>query len=86
MDRHPSTIKRHRQSLKRREINRAVRSKIRTTIKSVETAETRDEATVALAEVVKVLDKATGPRILHLNKAARLKSRLNQMVASKFAG
>ena len=86
MDRHQSTIKRHRQSLKRRDFNRGVRSKIRTTIKTVELAETQDEAAAALAEAVKVLDRATGPRFLQRNKAARLKSRLTRMVASKFSG
>ena len=85
MDRHDSTIKRHRQSLKRRDLNRGVRSKIRTTIKNVESAENKEVATQALAEAIVVLDKNTNPRFLHLNKAARLKSRLTKMVQTKFA-
>lgn len=86
MDRHQSTIKRHRQSIKRREANRGVRSKIRTTVKKVETAETKEAATTALAEAIKVLDKVTDPRFIHRNKAARMKSRLTRLVAAKFAG
>jgi len=85
MDRHPSTIKRHRQSLKRNERNRSARSKIKTYLKKVEQATTREAAETALREAIKVLDKSAGSRIFHKNKAARLKSRLTRKVASRFA-
>ena len=85
MDRHPSTIKRHRQSLRRREANRAARSRIRTSIKQVEQADSPESASTALQETLKVLDKAAGDRYFHRNKVARIKSRLSRLVATRFA-
>lgn len=85
MDRHASTIKRHRQSLVRNERNKANRSDLKTKIKAVEIAENKETADVALKVVVKALDKHSGPRVIHRNKAARIKSRLTRLVASQFA-
>ena len=85
MDRHPSTIKRHRQSLRRREVNRAARSRIRTSIKNVEQADSKETAATALHEAIKVLDKATSSNYFHRNKVGRIKSRLSRLVATRFA-
>lgn len=84
MDRHKSTIKRHRQSLKRNERNRAARSTVKTYIRKVEEATTKEAAETALRDAIRVLDK-TGARVIHRNKAARMKSRLSRLVASRFA-
>ena len=86
MDRHPSAIKRHRQSRKRNEQNRATRSRMRTHIKNVEVAEAKEVAEGALKTAIKALDTSATARIIHPNKAARLKSRLSRMVATRFAG
>ena len=85
MDRHPSTIKRHRQSLKRNARNRAVKAKIKTNIKKVETATGEESARTALLEATRLLDRSAGRHVLHANRAARLKSRLSRLVASRFA-
>ena len=85
MDRHASTIKRHRQSLVRNERNKSVRSDLKTKIKAVETAENQETADVALKVAVKTLDQQSGPKVIHRNKAARIKSRLTRLVASRFA-
>lgn len=85
MDRHPSTIKRHRQSLRRREVNRAARSRVRTSIKNVEKADSKETAATALYDAIKVLDKATGSNYFHRNKVARIKSRLSRLVTTRFA-
>ena len=85
MDRHASTIKRHRQSLKRRERNRAARSRVKTYIKNVEEATTQEAAETALKDVIKVLDTSAGTKINHPNKVARIKSRLTRMVSGRFA-
>ena len=85
MDRHASTIKRHRQSLRRREVNRAARSRVRTSVKNVENADSQETAVTALQEAVKVLDKSVGSRYFHRNKVARIKSRLSRLVATRFA-
>ena len=85
MDRHKSTIKRHRQSLKRNERNRAARSKVKTSVRKVEEATTKETAETALRDAIRVLDKNAGARVIHRNKAARMKSRLSRLVASRFA-
>ncbi|UCH63390.1 MAG: 30S ribosomal protein S20 [Fidelibacterota bacterium] len=85
MDRHKSTIKRHRQSLKRNERNRVVKSRMKTYIRKVEEATSKETAETALLEAISALDKTAGSRIIHRNKAARIKSRLTHLVASRFA-
>ena len=79
MERTPSTMKRHRQSLVRRDRNRAVKSTIRTfTKKAVAAAEAGDfEAAAKFQKVVQgLVDKAAKGTTLHKNNAARKKSRL----------
>ena len=85
MDRHLSTIKRHRQSLKRRAQNRAMKSTMKTHIKDVKTATSKENAETALIEAIKALDQSAGSGVIHRNKAARLKSRLTREVAARFA-
>jgi small subunit ribosomal protein S20 len=85
MDRHPSAIKRHRQSLKRREKNRIERSTVRTYIKKVESATTKEVAEEALRDAISALDKSAHDNIFHPNKAARLKSKITKKVNSRFA-
>ncbi len=79
MERTPSTMKRHRQSLVRRDRNRAAKSKIRTfTKKAVAAAEAGDfESAAKFQKVVQgLVDKAAKGTVLHKNTAARKKSRL----------
>ncbi len=85
MDRHSSTIKRHRQSLKRRAHNRALRSRVNTHIKNVEEATTKEAAEAGLHSALKYIDKSAHKNITHPNRAARLKSRLTRLVATRFA-
>jgi small subunit ribosomal protein S20 len=85
MDRHPSAIKRHRQSLKRREKNRIERSTVRTYIKKVENATTKEAAEEVLRDAISALDKSAQDNIFHPNKVARLKSKITKKVNSRFA-
>ena len=76
---HPSVIKRHRQSLKRRARNQEIKSKIRTLIKSARraiAAQDRDSASVQLREVSKALGKAVSKGVIKPNTASRWLSRL----------
>lgn len=80
MARTPSTMKRHRQSEKRRLANRAKKSMIRTfTKKAVAAAEAGDTDAAAKYEKVvqSLLDKAAKTNTVHKNAAARKKSRLS---------
>ena len=71
-----SAEKRIRQEARRTEHNRAQRSRLKTAIKKVGSANTPEEAQGALKEVSALLDRLATRRIIHPNKAARKKSQL----------
>jgi small subunit ribosomal protein S20 len=75
--------KRARQAVVRRSRNVSLRSMVRTSIKKVQAgidAKSYDEAQAALANAMPYIDKMVTKGILHKNKAARTKSRLNVSV------
>jgi small subunit ribosomal protein S20 len=77
--------KRARQAENRRQRNTSQRSTMRTSIKKVIAAINagdREAATQAYAAAVPVIDSAAGKGLIHANKAARHKSRLNQHIRS----
>jgi len=77
--------KRARQAENNRQLNASQRSNMRTSIKKVlKTIETgdREAAKKAYDEAVPVIDKAAGKGLIHANKAARHKSRLNRHIRS----
>lgn len=78
-----SAIKRARQNIKRRQDNASTRSMYRTyvkhVLKAVEAGD-KDVASKAFIQAQKVVDKAAGKGLIHANKAARIKSRLNAKV------
>lgn len=79
MANHKSALKRHRQSLKNRDRNRMMKTRVKNAMKAVHTAiEANDpEATAtALQAATAVLDKAASKKILHWRTAARKISRL----------
>lgn len=85
MAEHPSVIKRHRQSLKRRERNQRTKSAIKTLIKRVRSAvlnKDKDTALVQIREVNQVLFKAVSKGVLKRNAAARKLSRLARAVTA----
>lgn len=78
-----SAIKRIKQSEKRRLRNRAIRSKVRSTVKTARAAaedkpaegKTVDTASAA-REAIRALDRAVSQGVIHRNTAARRKSSL----------
>ena len=60
--------------------NRAFRSRLRTALKRVRTANDSAEGATALREASSLLDRAARKRIIHPNKAARAKSRLSAFI------
>ena len=79
----PQAKKRARQSEKRRNHNASLRSVVRTMIKKVDAAigsGSAEEAKSAYDSAVPVIDRMADKGILHKNKAARHKSRLNAKV------
>ena len=81
--RHKSAVKAHRQTLKRTEHNRQLRSKLRTGLKNIRAAidaGEKDAAKTALNETFSLIDKMSGKGIIHDNAASRYKSRLAKRV------
>ncbi|MBI5683408.1 MAG: 30S ribosomal protein S20 [Deltaproteobacteria bacterium] len=82
---HSSAVKRHKQSLKRRDGNMVVKSGVKTAIKKVRDAVkegNREDAKTCLVNAVKLLDKAVSKGILHRNNASRRISNLTTAVNS----
>ncbi|MCC5885412.1 MAG: 30S ribosomal protein S20 [Gammaproteobacteria bacterium] len=78
-----SARKRAHQAESRRQQNASQRSMVRTVIKKVQSAISSGDyeaATGAYAAAVPVIDRMADKGILHKNKAARHKSRLNAQV------
>lgn len=81
---HASALKAHRQSLKKREQNRDMRSTLRTAIKRIRAAvEAKDLESVKkeLSPTVSLIDRMAAKGIIHDNAAARHKSRLAASIA-----
>ncbi|SCW33137.1 30S ribosomal protein S20 [Borreliella japonica] len=83
MRKNASALKRSRQNLKRKIRNVSVKSELKTIEKrciNMIKAGKKDEAIEFFKFVAKKLDTAARKRIIHKNKAARKKSRLNVLL------
>jgi len=81
---HASATKAHRQSLKHREHNRQLRSRLRSALKDIRSAiDNRDPAAAksALRETISLVDRMTAKGIIHRNAAGRYKSRLHSRMS-----
>lgn len=77
--RNKSALKANRQNVKRREHNRALRSKLRTGLKGIRKnldAKNIEGAKAALKTLQSLVDKMATKGIIHKNTASRYKSRL----------
>lgn len=80
MPQHQSAKKRIRQSETRRIRNVQRRSKMKTAIKKVQTAENKETAATELKKTTRLLDRMTAKGVIHRNKAANIKSKLAKAV------
>ena len=83
MANHKSAIKRMRQTVKRNEVNRRNRGRLRTQMKKLRAAIAEGNAESAqalLPQTVSLIDKSIQKGVLHANAAARYKSRLTANV------
>ena len=82
-------VKRARQNVKRNLHKGSLRSEMRSAVKKVvklaETKTAKDVLEKAGRESAAMLDKMAGKKVIHPNKAARLKSRLNKRVKKALA-
>jgi small subunit ribosomal protein S20 len=81
-----SQIKRNLQNEKARLRNKAVRSELKTRVKSAVASATSEHGPEALRMAVKRIDKAAAKGVIHKNAAARRKSRLAKRIAAAAAG
>lgn len=80
--------KRLRQSVVRRDRNKAQKTRFRhslTKFRKAVDAENLDEAKDLNRETARLLDRAAARGIIHKNKAARLKSRMSHLLTSATA-
>jgi small subunit ribosomal protein S20 len=85
---HPSAEKRQRQNLKRRDRNRAIKTRVHSAVKDAVKAIEGADAANALQELrqaTRVLYKAAGKGTLHRNTAARKVARLSRALYRKHA-
>ncbi len=85
MANHPSAIKRHRQSQRRRLINQMNRHRLKTQLKKLRAAITGGKAADAkamLPETFGVIDKSVRKGVIKKNTAGRYKSRLTKRVTA----
>jgi small subunit ribosomal protein S20 len=77
---HPSVVKRHQQSLKRRQRNVETKSRLRTLIKKARQqieSKNPESTSAQLRAVNKALDKAVSRGVIKRNTASRWMSRLS---------
>jgi small subunit ribosomal protein S20 len=80
MPRHESAKKRMRQNEKRRKHNKSLKSRVRTKVKKLRSLDDKDEAEELLNDVKGELDRLAAKGIIHKNKAANRKSKLEKHV------
>ena len=77
--------KRLRQSVVRRDRNRARRTEYRNALRKFREAvasKNLEEAKSLMVSVTRLLDKAAAKKVIHRNKAARLKSRMSHLLVA----
>ena len=80
---HASALKAHRQSLKRREHNRELRTRLRAALRGARAAIDGKDIAGAKAQLkymVSLIDKMATKGIIHRNAAGRYKSRLSTRI------
>ena len=82
MPRHESAEKRMRQDEKRRKHNKSRKSRVRSKIKKLRSLDDKAEAQELLNDVKGDLDRLAAKGIIHKNKAANRKSKLEKHVDS----
>lgn len=88
MIRHKSAEKRARQNKKRYQHNRAIKSSVKTGIKSLGTvleAKNRDESSKVLKKVISTISRAASKGVIHKKTASRRISRLTKRVNKQIA-
>jgi small subunit ribosomal protein S20 len=67
----------------REQRNKSKRSRLRTAIKNAQSAEGAETVAASFQSAKSLIDRAAAGRLIHRNKAARLKSQLAKLARSK---
>ncbi len=81
MPHHKSCIKRVKTSEKANARNRAYRSRMKTAIKKVRTAQDKETALSEFKTATSLIDKMVNKNIIHRNNASNKKSRMEKYIA-----
>ncbi len=76
MAQHKSAVKRNRQNERKRQRNKSQMSRLKTMLKRVRAATTKETGEPALKETTALLDKYASSGLIHKNKAANQKRKL----------
>ncbi|HQW12274.1 MAG TPA: 30S ribosomal protein S20 [Saprospiraceae bacterium] len=82
MANHKSAMKRNRQNMKLRVLNRYYKKSTRTNIKNLRELTDKVEAEKFLPKVISMIDRLAKNHNIHQNKAGNLKSKLTKHVSS----
>ena len=85
---HKSAIKAHRQTVKRQDHNRQMRTRLRSALKAIRAAVDAgdaEQAKAAIRDTFALVDKMAGKGIIHRNTAGRYKSRITRRLTGKSA-
>jgi small subunit ribosomal protein S20 len=80
MAHHKSALKRIQLSEKARLINRKHKKEMREAVKAVLSLESKENSEEVLKKTISILDRMVNKKIIHKNKAANQKSRLQRFV------
>lgn len=83
MPNHKSSVKRVRQTNKKREANRYYAKTMRNSLKEIRGAGNKEGVKKELSELVAMIDKMVKRGQIHKNKAANLKSGLMKKITAK---
>jgi small subunit ribosomal protein S20 len=86
MPQHESAKKRMRQNEKRRKRNKSHKTRVRSKMQELRSLEDADEARELLNDVKGELDRLASKNIIHKNKAANYKSKLEKHVDNLESG
>jgi small subunit ribosomal protein S20 len=85
---HTSALKAHRQTIKRHEHNRQMRTRLRSALRAIRAAVDAgdaEQAKAAIRDTFALVDKMAGKGIIHRNTAGRYKSRITRRLAGQSA-
>jgi small subunit ribosomal protein S20 len=82
MANHKSSLKRIRQTQARRDSNKYYAKTMRNALKSIRSANNKEEAADMLPKITSMLDKLAKKNVIHKKKASNLKSSITKHVTS----